>query len=46
MVAALRGRFSAAGDLTYGLKVIRAMRTTIPIDWSDQQAGQATGQGG
>ena len=46
MVAALRGRFSAGGDLTYGLKVIRAMRTTMPIDWSDQQAGQATGQGG
>jgi hypothetical protein len=46
MVAALRGRFSAGGDLTYGLRVIRAMRTTMPVDWSDQQAEQATGQGG
>jgi hypothetical protein len=46
MVAALRGRFAAGGDLTYGLKVIRAIRTTLPVNWSDQQAGQATGQGG
>ncbi len=44
MVAALRGRFAAGGDLTYALKVIRAIRTTMPVDWSDQQAGQAAGQ--
>jgi SCP-2 sterol transfer family len=40
MVAALRGRLAVNGDLTYVLKVIRALRTTLPIDWAIEQSGK------
>ena len=40
MVSALRGRYAVSGDLTYALKVIRALRTTLQVDWATEQSGK------